>query len=313
MSAGASTGMTSDRGLLPTVRTWAEMIKFSHTVFALPFALLATFLAARSRTPPALPGGLEFALILVCMIAARSAAMTFNRIADAAFDAANPRTANRAIPRGSISIPTAWGFVALSCAVFLAGCAAFWLLGSNPWPLLLSAPTLAALAGYSYTKRFTRWSHLVLGAVIAFAPVAAWIAIHPTTLGPAAWLLMLAVATWIAGFDIIYACQDVAFDRRSGLHSLPAALSIGPALWLSRGLHVVTVAALVGVGAAAGLGPLYYSGVAITAALLVYEQSLVRTGDLSRVNLAFFTVNGLVGVGLGGLGVADVVVQVARA
>src|SRR5262245_54671262 len=234
--------------LAATVWTWGEMIKFSHSVFALPYAVLATFLAARSATPPALPTWTQLGLIVVCMVGARSAAMTFNRIVDARFDAANPRTAARAIPRGRIRPAAAWGFFFAACGLFLLGCAGFGAFLGNWWPLILSVPVLAFLCFYSYTKRLTRYSHLVLGAPIAFAPVAAWIAIHPATLGPAAWLLMLAVACWIGGFDIIYACQDVEFDRNAGLHSLPSRIGVRASLWVARGLHVLTVASLIAVG-----------------------------------------------------------------
>jgi 4-hydroxybenzoate polyprenyltransferase len=281
---------------------WGEMIKISHSVFALPFAVLATFLAAR----PGLPSLTQGVLIVLCMVAARSAAMTFNRLIDAKFDARNPRTATRHIPAGRISPRAAWSFFAVACSAFVLACGGFWGLAGNAWPLLLSVPTLAILCGYSYTKRFTRWSHVVLGASIALAPVAAWIAISPQTLGGPAWLLMLAVALWIAGFDVIYACQDVAFDRAAGLHSLPAALGPAAALWLARFFHVGTVAALAGVGGAANLGWLYYAGVGCVVLLLVVEHSLVRADDLSRVNLAFFTMNGIVGLVLGTLGVLDI-------
>lgn len=291
--------------LLHTARTWGEMIKFSHSVFALPFAVLAAFLAAR----PAAPAAGQFALIVICMVAARSAAMTFNRLADATIDARNPRTAGRALPAGAISPAAAWAFLAAAAVVFVLACAAFRLLYANAWPLILAGPTLLLLCGYSYTKRFTRWSHVVLGLAIAFAPVAAWIAINPATLGLPAILLMAAVACWIAGFDIIYACQDVEFDRRVGLHSVPAELGIGGALWVARGLHLCTVAALVAVGAAAGLGTLYYVGVGCAALLLIVENAIVRPHDLSRVNLAFFTVNGVVGLLLGALGVLDVILR----
>ena len=290
------------RKLTTDIRTWGEMIKFSHSIFALPFAVLATFLAARPR----LPGWGQFALIVVCMFAARSAAMTFNRIADARIDAENPRTAVRPLPSGRISPSSAWVFFLAACAFFVAGCGGFLGWYGNSWPLLLSAPVLAALCFYSYTKRFTRLSHVALGGVIAFAPVAAWIAISPATLGAPAWLLMAAVMFWIGGFDIIYACQDFDFDRDHGLHSLPARLGIARALWIARAFHLITIAALICVGLAADLGTFYDVGVGCVAVLLVVENSLVRAGDLSRVNLAFFTVNGIVGVVLGGLGVLDV-------
>jgi len=278
------------------------MIKFSHSAFALPFALLAMFLAAR----PEAPGWGRFGLIVVCMVAARSAAMTFNRIADVRFDAANPRTANRPLQSGKISLATAWSCFAGACVLFVAGCGGFLAFFGNAWPLILSLPVLGVLCFYSYTKRFTRWSHLVLGVADALAPLGAWIAIDPTTLGVATWLLMITVTFWIAGFDLIYACQDVEFDRQAGLHSVPARMGIAAALWCARAFHVVTVAALVGVGLGAGLGFYYFVGVGCVAALLIVENSLVHPNDLSRVNLAFFTVNGVVGLLLGGLGVLDV-------
>lgn len=284
-------------------RTWAEMIKFSHSVFAVPFAILAAFLAAR----PNAPTPTQCVLLLVCMVGARSAAMTFNRIVDARIDAANPRTADRPLPAGRIRLGSAWFFFIASAAVFLAGCFGFWWLMANPWPAGLSFPVLGFLCAYSYTKYVTRWSHLVLGAAIAFAPVAAWIAVQPATLGAPAWLLMTAVLFWIAGFDIIYACQDVDFDRAAGLHSIPARLGIGVGLWIARSFHAVTVGALIAVGRTAGLGVVYFSGVTCVAVLLIVENAIVRPRDLSRVNLAFFTVNGVVGLVLGGLGVLDIV------
>lgn len=290
---------------LRTVRTWGEMIKFSHSVFALPFALLATFLAARPERPTAA----QLALIVAGMVAARSAAMTFNRLVDARLDAANPRTAGRALPRGTIRPAAAWGFFAAASAAFVAACGGFLWLDGNPWPLRLGVPVLAVLCLYSYTKRFTGWSHLVLGAAIALAPVAAWIAIRPQTLGAPAGLLLVAVMFWIAGFDLIYACQDRDFDRRVGLYSVPARLGIAAALRLARVLHVLTVAALLGVGWTAGLGALYYTGVAVVALLLAVENALVSPGDLRRVNVAFFTVNGVVGLVLGGLGVMDILLS----
>jgi 4-hydroxybenzoate polyprenyltransferase len=295
-------------GAVVSIHTWGKMIKFSHSVFALPFAMLATFLAARPR----LPSGTQLALILVCMVAARSAAMTFNRIADMRFDRANPRTAKRALPAGRITPGAAWLFFLAAAALFLFGCAGFWWFCGNGWPLALSLPVVALLCLYSYTKRFTRLSHIVLGTTIALAPVAAWVAIEPTTLGLTAGLLMLAAACWIAGFDVIYACQDVDFDRQVGLHSLPARLGIAAALWIARGLHVITVAALLGVGLTADLGTLYFVGVGCATLLLIVENAIVHPHDLSRVNVAFFTVNGIVGVVLGALGVLDVWLSVAK-
>jgi 4-hydroxybenzoate polyprenyltransferase len=290
-------------GVLVQVRTWGEMVKFSHSVFALPYALLATFMAAR----PERPGAVPLALILVCMVAARSAAMTFNRIVDAGIDARNPRTASRALPAGRISRPAAWLLFLCAAGVFLLACAGFLWAEGNAWPLRLGLPVLAWLCLYSYTKRFTAFSHVVLGAGIAFSPVAAWIAISPNTLGPPAWLLMVAVTFWIAGFDLIYACQDVDFDRAEGLRSVPACLGVAAALWMARVFHAATVAALVGVGLVAQMGLLYFVGVAAVALLLAIENALVHPRDLSRVNVAFFTVNGLVSLLLGGLGVLDII------
>jgi 4-hydroxybenzoate polyprenyltransferase len=291
-------------GAVRTVREWGQMIKFSHSVFALPYALLATFLAARGR-PGGVPSWPQLGLIVLCMAAARSAAMTFNRIVDAGIDARNPRTAGRQIPRGAIRVAAAWTFFGAASALFIVGAAGFYWLDGNPWPLRLCTPLLAFLCLYSYTKRFTRWSHIVLGAAIALSPVAAWIAIHPATLGAPAWLLATAALFWIAGFDLIYACQDVDFDRGSGLHSVPARMGVAAALWLARGFHVVTVAALLGLGWTAGLGTLYFVGVGCVAVLLLIENAIVHPDDLSRVNVAFFTVNGVAGLVLGGLGIAD--------
>ncbi len=287
------------------MRTWGEVIKFPHSVFALPFALLATFLAAR----PQRPTWAQLGLIVLCMVAARAAAMTFNRIVDVQFDAANPRTTNRALPRGAVTRTAAWVLFAAACLAFLLGCAGFLRLYDNPWPLRLALPVLAWLCFYSFTKRFTLWSHVVLGVALALSPVAAWIAIDPTTLSAPAWLLLIAVTFWVAGFDLIYACQDVEFDRAQGLHSVPARLGVAAALWLARGFHLLTTAALVGVGLSARLGTLYYAGVVCVAVLLVIENALVSPHDLRRANLAFFAVNGFVGVLLSILGVLDIVLS----
>ncbi len=291
--------------LVSNVSTWGAMIKFSHSVFALPFAVLAAFLAARPERPTVT----QLLLVIVCMITARGAAMTFNRLVDQKIDAGNPRTANRPLATGRITRSAAWAFFFAACGLFALGCAGFWLLTANPWPLLLCGPVLALLCFYSYTKYFTRWSHLVLGAAIATSPIAAWIAINPATLGSHSWLLMLAVMFWIAGFDLIYACQDVEFDRQAGLNSVPAKMGVPAALWLARGFHLLTVALLTAVGLTNGLGGLYYTGVACVAILLTIENAIVKPSDLSRVNLAFFTVNGVVGLVLGALGVLDVVLR----
>ncbi len=293
--------------LIATLQSWGEMIRFSHSVFALPFALVATFLAGRNRDT-GLPALGQFLLILACMVFARCFAMTFNRIADARLDARNPRTADRHLPAGKITARQAWLFLIGTATAFAASCSCFWFVYANAWPLILSVPTLLLLAGYSYTKRFTTLAHFALGAAIAFSPAAAWIAIHPASLGPSTLLLTAAVLLWITGFDIIYACQDVDVDRREGLHSLPARLGIAPALLISRACHVLTVTALVGLGFSAGLGWIYWSAVVFTAILLAAEQSVVSPRDLSRVNLAFFTLNGCVSLVLGAAAIADLLV-----
>lgn len=293
------------RRLLTTVRTWGELVKFSHSVFALPLALLATFLAAR----PSRPSAVQLGLIVGCMVTARSAAMTFNRLVDARYDASNPRTAGRPLPRGAIRAVTAWGFFVGAAGMFVIGCAAFLWLHGNPWPLALAGPMLAWLCLYSYTKRFTRWSHVWLGFGIALAPVAAWLAVNPQTLGLPALCLLIAATFWIGGFDLIYACQDVDFDRRAGLHSVPARMGVAAALRLARVFHTVTGSALIAVGLTAGLGLLYYVGAASVIALLIVENTLVSPHDLRRVNTAFFTINGVVGLLLGALGVMDIVLS----
>jgi 4-hydroxybenzoate polyprenyltransferase len=287
-----------------TIRTWGEMVRFSHSVFALPFALIATFLAGR-HLPGGLPSTDQLLLILVCMVAARSFAMTFNRIADFAIDARNPRTSGRPLQTSRITLAQAWLFTIIAAAAFITACGGFYYLHANTWPLTLCLPTLAWLAGYSYAKRFTALAHFILGAGIAFAPTAAWIAIDPASLGWPAILLTGAVLFWIAGFDIIYACQDVEVDRRDGLFSIPARLGIAPALRISRLCHLLTVALLIALGMAAHLGWLYGCGVAVTAVLLAAEQAVVKPNDLSRVNLAFFTLNGCVSLLLALAAVTD--------
>jgi 4-hydroxybenzoate polyprenyltransferase len=296
------------QAVLKIIQTWGEMVKFSHSVFALPFAVVATFLAAR-RLPGGLPELGRLVLIVVCMVAARSFAMTFNRIADARLDAQNPRTASRPIPTGRISLKHAWAFLAIAAVVFAAGCAGFLVYYANPWPIRLAAPVLTALAVYSYTKRFTSLAHFLLGAVIAIAPVAAWIAINPESVGLSALFLFAAVAFWIAGLDIIYACQDLDVDRREGLFSIPARLGIGPALLVSRACHAAAVLALIVLGRREQLGTLYWVGLVVAALLLAAEQAVVRPNDLSRVNLAFFTLNGLVSVAFAAAAIGDILLR----
>jgi len=291
--------------VLATARVWADMVKLSHSVFALPFALIATFLAGR-HLPGHRPHAVQLVLIVVCMVAARSVAMTFNRIVDATIDARNPRTVSRPLPAGRLTKRAAYAFLFVASAIFVAGCLAFQRLFDNGWPILLAAPILIYICGYSYTKRFTRWSHFYLGSAIGLSPVAAWIAIDPSSLGWPAVLLGAAVTFWIGGFDIIYACQDIDVDRRDGLFSLPSRLGPVRALQIARICHGLVVSILVVLGIVAELGWLYGLAVAAVALLLVIENSLVRPDDFSRLNLAFFTVNGVVSLVLGVLAILDV-------
>ncbi len=292
------------------VQRWGEMIKFSHSVFALPFALTAAFLAARAayRTGTAeqpWPTAGQLLLIVGCMVAGRSLAMTFNRIVDARLDARNPRTSGRAIPVGTITVRQAAVFMAAAVVVFLLCCLGFWWWFGNIIPIALSWLVLAYLCFYSYTKRFTRWSHFVLGGALALSPVGAWLAIDPASIGRPAIVLMGAVVGWVGGFDIIYACQDIEFDRKEGLFSLPSRIGARKALWIARLAHVITVALLLLLIPLAGLGELYALGVGVAALLLLVENSLVRADDFSRVNVAFFTINGLVSLLLAAAAIAD--------
>ena len=289
-------------------RIWAEMVKLSHSVFALPFALVAAFLAGRNIEGRGWPYVGQLVLILVCMVAARSVAMTFNRIVDAGIDARNPRTAGRPLPAGKLTWAAAWIMLALAAVTFGIGCLGFYFFYENTWPILLSGPVLIYLCGYSYSKRFTRWSHYYLGSAIALSPVAAWLAIHPTSLGASAWLLMATVTFWIGGFDIIYACQDIEVDRRDGLYSLPASIGPRAALWIARMSHTLVVGGLILLGFVADLGVIYAVGVVLVAGLLVVENSLVKPGDYRKVNLAFFTINGIVSVALAAAAITDIVV-----
>ncbi len=265
---------------------YGRMIKFSHSIFALPFALASASLAARE--------GFRFGQIgwiVLAMVGARSAAMGFNRLADQAIDASNPRTASRELPRGALRRSEVWLFVLASAGLLVVAAARL-----NPLCLALSPVALALVFGYSYTKRFTALSHLVLGLALAVAPVGAWLAIRGSfALEPL--VLGLAVLLWVAGFDTIYACPDVDFDRREGLHSLPARLGVARALLLARLFHVGSVLLLLALYAVTPLHPVYLAGVVGVAALLVYEHSLVRADDLSRVDVAFFTLNGWISVG----------------
>jgi len=267
-----------------------QMIKFEHTIFALPFAMISMLLAARSQ-----PHGLEVRVVIwivAAMVGARSAAMSFNRIVDAEYDRANPRTAARHIPAGLLTRSQVWFFLAVSVALFEV---AAWRL--NSLCFALSPVALVAVMGYSYTKRFTPLCHLFLGLATGMAPIGAWLAVRGH-FDLVALLLGAVVMLWIGGFDIIYALQDYDFDLKSSLYSLPKLVGKARALLISRAMHTAMVVLLLGVGRVYGLHVLYYIGVAVVAALIVYEQSLVKTDDLRRVDLAFFTLNGWVSISL---------------
>jgi 4-hydroxybenzoate polyprenyltransferase len=271
--------------LIRDLRVTLEMIKWEHSIFALPFALCGAMLAASG-----LPTLRQFAWIIVAMISARSAAMAFNRVADAAIDAANPRTQTRALPAGALSPAFVSTFVAISCGIFVL--AAFQL---SRLAFLLSPVALAVVLLYSYTKRFTRWSHLVLGFSLGIAPAAAWIAVRGS-LDPRILLLTAAVTFWVAGFDVLYACQDYDFDRQSGLHSIPRYIGIRGALARARTFHVLMLLLLIALVMTFGLGKIAMAGVVVVALLLLYEHSLVSPTDLSKLNAAFFTMNGVISV-----------------
>ena len=281
-----------------------EMIKFSHTLFALPFALMGAALAV-SKPGVVVSGIKPWVGILICMVGARSAAMAFNRIVDRRIDAKNPRTATRHIPSGVLSTQSVAIFTVVSCSIFRAGTAMF--LPENPWPLRLSSPVLLWLLGYSLAKRFTSLAHVWLGVALGMAPAAAWVAFRgELSLTPV--LLGLAVTFWVSGFDILYACQDYDFDTKAGLHSIPARFGIGRSLKIAALLHLVMVCMLVGVGISMPLGWIYFGGVLVVASLLVYEHSLVKSEDLSKVNVAFFQMNILISMGLLCVTLADLLI-----
>jgi len=271
--------------VLHDLRVTLEMIKWEHSIFALPFALCGAMLAAGG-----FPTLHQLLWIVVAMVAARSAAMAFNRWADATIDAANPRTSTRALPAGHLSPAFVVTFVLVSSAVFVLAASQL-----NRVALLLSPVALAVLLLYSYTKRFTRWSHLVLGFALGIAPAAAWIAVRGA-LDPRILLLTAAVTFWVGGFDVLYACQDYDFDRKAGLHSVPRYLGIGGALWVARIFHLIMIGFLIGLLLVFGLGKLAVAGVVVVVLLLLYEHSLVKANDLSKLNAAFFTMNGVISV-----------------
>jgi 4-hydroxybenzoate polyprenyltransferase len=266
------------------LKTTLEMIKFEHTLFALPFAFLGAVLAAEG-----LPSWWQIFWITVAMFGARSAAMTFNRIIDRRFDAENPRTANRELPSGKLSVSFAWAFLIVSIVLFeIAAYSLNWLT------FALSPVALLSVLGYSYAKRFTSFAHLILGWALAISPTAAWIAVRGTIDSEIPLLLSLLVMMWTAGFDVMYACQDFEYDRKAGLRSIPARFGIKNSLWIARLFHAQAFFVLLLLYLITGLGWLALVGVFAVGALLVYQHTLVKANDLSRMNAAFFTTNAFV-------------------
>jgi 4-hydroxybenzoate polyprenyltransferase len=284
--------------LFRNLRVTLEMIKWEHSVFALPFALCGAMLAAGG-----LPMLRQLGWIIVAMISARSAAMAFNRVADAAIDAANPRTRTRALPAGTLSPAFVTTFVVVSCAMFVLAASQL-----NRLAFMLSPVALAIVLLYSYTKRFTRWSHLVLGFSLGIAPAAAWIAVRGS-LDPRILLLTAAVTFWVGGFDVLYACQDYEFDRQSGLHSIPRYIGIRGSLAVARAFHIIMLLLLIALVIAFGLGKIAVAGVVAVAMLLAYEHTLVSPRDLSKLNAAFFAMNGVISIVFFAFVAADLLVR----
>lgn len=285
------------RATVATLRDYAALVKLSHSVFALPFALLSLLVATDGRPSLRLLG-----LVIAAVVAARTSAMAYNRFADRELDAANPRTAGRELPRGVVAPGRALWLALLAGALFLLCC-----LLLSPLCLAFGVPVWLWLLAYSHAKRFTSLCHLWLGVALGLAPVAAWIAADgaftarlwaPVALG-------LGVSTWVAGFDVLYACQDEAFDRAHGLHSLPARFGIARAMWLARGLHLIAALLFAGFGWLAGLGVAYDVGVGVAVALLVWQHRLLRATDLRSIHTAFFTANGMLSLLLFGAGCVD--------
>lgn len=285
-------------GVLRSTRVTLEMIKWEHSIFALPFALTGAVLAAGGWPPARVLGW-----IVVCMVAARSAAMAFNRLADHELDAANPRTAVRALPKGELTRTFVLSFTCISAAVFVVGAAML-----NHLTLLLSPLALVVVLAYSYMKRLTRWSHLVLGFALGIAPAAAWIAVRGS-LDIRAVLLTAIVLLWVGGFDVLYACQDFEHDRKVRLFSVPAAFGLRGAFWIARGMHLGMAVLLFVLVHAFGLGLVAVAGMMLVLVLLAYEHAIVSPGDLRRMNAAFFTLNGVISVVFFAFVAADVLLR----
>ncbi len=284
--------------MLATIRTYLEMIRFSHTLFALPFAFTGAVIAAHGIPPEE-----KILWILVAMVGARSGAMGTNRLADRHLDALNPRTRDRALPQGRISPRGVFAFVVLSFGVFLV---AAWML--NPLCFALAPVAIGIVTAYSYTKRFTTLSHLILGLSLAIAPVGAWIAVTGGLAVPP-FVLALAVLFWVAGFDVLYALMDIEFDRRMGLFSIPARLGVERGLWVARAFHALTLGCLALLLPLLHLGPVYAGGVMLAAALLLYEHLLLYRHGLAKLNVAFFNVNGILSLAIFASTLADLLLR----
>jgi 4-hydroxybenzoate polyprenyltransferase len=308
---GSAPGSTPRTSLLARARVVGSDIKLAHSVFAMPFAVLGAVLARPAGEPAGVTCA-KVALVVVCMVLARTWAMLVNRIADRGFDAANARTARRALASGRLGVRDARAF-AFGCAVcFVFAAGLFWLFFANPWPMALSVPVLAWIAFYSFTKRFTALCHIFLGGALGASPLAAAIAMHPQALTgtPALWWLAGMVVLWVGGFDVIYALQDVEFDRRTGLHSIPARLGPERAIWVSRALHAAAAGCLVMAARSdQRFGVLFACGVGVVGVLLVTEHVVLARRGRAGLEMAFFTLNGIVSCVLGAAGVLDILAR----
>jgi 4-hydroxybenzoate polyprenyltransferase len=291
----------TDQNILTRVATLLDTIKFSHSIFALPFALFACFLAAEGW-----PGTGRLILIVLCMVFVRSASMSYNRLADHGLDKHNPRTADRALPAGKLSRTVVWGFALVTVFGAFATCYGFRYFFNNSYPIILLPILLAYVSLYSHSKRFTWACHFWLGSVLGLSVIAAFVAINPPGISWGAILLASGVALWTAGFDIIYAMQDLDFDRQAGLYSIPARFGLSRGLLAARIIHGGAFVCYALAGYYLSLSGVYFTGLIVAGGLLIYEHQLVRSDDLSRVNMAFFTVNGLLSIVVSGMGIIDV-------
>lgn len=293
---------SQEKGILPRIAVLLEAIKFAHSIFALPFALFACFLAADDW-----PAASKVVLIVVCMVCVRSLAMCYNRLVDQSLDKHNPRTADWALPAGALTRRFVWVFAALAALAAAIAAYAFKHFFNNSYPIALLIPLIIYVCAYSHAKRFTWLCHFWLGSVLGLSVLATFVAIDPSQIGIGAVLLTLAVALWTAGFDIIYSMQDIDFDRRRGLCSIPARFGIRSGLWVARSLHLAAFACFALAGPCSGLTWIYLCGVIVAGSLLIYQHRLIRADDLSRVNVAFFTVNGFLSIFLSATGILDVI------